>query len=72
MRDEEAITAKLTRTRTPDGAEVRLPPLAVDLDGVAMEFDFPHKFGEDTDRVLSEAGVAAVDLARLREAGVIG
>ncbi len=72
MRDEEAIRPKLTRTSTPDGHEVRLPPLTVDLDGAATDYDFPHKFGEDTDRVLREAGVDEDDLARLRDAGVIG
>ncbi len=72
LREEPGIRDKLTRTRTPDGREVRLPPMAVDLDGAATEYDFPHKFGEDTDKVLREAGVADSDLVRLRESGVIG
>ncbi len=65
------IHDKLLRTRLPDGKEVRLQPLAVDLEGAATEYAFAPKFGEHTTAVLAEAGFTKADLGALREGGVI-
>lgn len=71
VRDMEAVARSLTRTRTPEGREVRMQPMAVDLPGGARELGFPAKYGEHTQAVLGEAGYSAVDCARLRELGII-
>ena len=67
----EAVRGKLTRTRTPDGRPVRLPPLAVEIENAATEYSFPPRYGEHTLSVLREAGLLEEDNARLREIGVI-
>jgi crotonobetainyl-CoA:carnitine CoA-transferase CaiB-like acyl-CoA transferase len=71
VRDMEAVARSLTRTRTPDGREVRMQPMAVDLPGASKELGFPAKYGEHTQTVLGEAGFSAVDCTRLRELGII-
>ena len=71
VRALDAIRGKLLRTRAPDGREIRLQPMAVDLDGAPSEYGFPPRFGEHTEAVLAEAGYAADDLAELRQAAVI-
>lgn len=62
------------RTRAPDGREVRLPPPAVPvdhLDEIGRELPFPPAYGEDTDRVLFEAGCSEDEVAELREEGIV-
>ncbi|MBI5793202.1 MAG: CoA transferase [Rhodocyclales bacterium] len=71
VRDMEAVARSLTRTRTPDGREVRMQPMAVNLPGATMELGFPAKYGEHTQAVLGEAGYSAVDCASLRDTGII-
>ncbi len=71
VRALDAIRAKLLRTRAPDGREIRLQPMAVDIAGAAVEYTFPPRFGEHTETVLAEAGYSADDLAALRQAAVI-
>jgi len=71
VRDLPQLAARLTRTRTPDGRTVRMPPLAVDGPGEAREFAFAPKYGEHTRAVLREAGVADEELLALGDAGVI-
>jgi crotonobetainyl-CoA:carnitine CoA-transferase CaiB-like acyl-CoA transferase len=71
VRDMEAVARSLTRTRTPEGREVRMQPMAVDLPGALRELGFPAKYGEHTQSVLGEAGYSAVDCARLRKLGII-
>jgi crotonobetainyl-CoA:carnitine CoA-transferase CaiB-like acyl-CoA transferase len=70
VRDMEAVARSLTRTRTPEGREVRMQPMAVDLPGALRELGFPAKYGEHTQSVLGEAGYSAVDCARLRKLGI--
>ena len=55
----------------PDGATVRLQPMAVDLEDAADEFTFPPRFGEHTEAILAEVGYAADDIVALRGDGVI-
>ncbi|MBI4878758.1 MAG: CoA transferase [Planctomycetes bacterium] len=64
----------LLRTRTPAGATVRLPPPAVPtahLDEIGGVLPFPPRYGEETDAVLAEAGVAREEIASLRARGII-
>jgi crotonobetainyl-CoA:carnitine CoA-transferase CaiB-like acyl-CoA transferase len=66
-----AISGRLTRTRRPDGREVRMPPMAVDAPGAAAELRFPPRYGEHTGAVLREAGLAAAEVDRLADAGIV-
>jgi crotonobetainyl-CoA:carnitine CoA-transferase CaiB-like acyl-CoA transferase len=66
-----AIANRLTRTRRPDGREVRLPPMAADLPAAAAELAFPPRYGEHTRRLLREAGLAAAEIERLSASGVV-
>ncbi len=71
VRAHDAIRGKLLRTRAPDGREIRLQPMAVDLEDAPTEYGFPPRFGEHTEALLAEAGYAQADLAAMRHAGVI-
>ena len=71
VREMEAIARALTRTRAPDGREVRMQPQAVDMPGAVRDLKFPPKYGEHTQSVLAEAGFSAADCTRLREQGII-
>ena len=64
----------LLSTRLPDGRRVRLPPPAVStpyLEARGGELSLAPGYGEHTDAVLSEVGVAADEIRALRERGVI-
>lgn len=68
------LAPSLLRTTSPAGATVRLPPAAVDtphLTDRGGELPFAPAYGEHTDQVLSEVGLGAGDLERLRGRGVI-
>jgi crotonobetainyl-CoA:carnitine CoA-transferase CaiB-like acyl-CoA transferase len=66
-----AVASRLTRTRRPDGREVRMQPMAVDFPAAAAELGFPPRFGEHTHRLLREAGLAAAEIDRLAAAGIV-
>jgi crotonobetainyl-CoA:carnitine CoA-transferase CaiB-like acyl-CoA transferase len=58
----------------PDGRVVRLPPAAVDTDHLTANdstLSFSPAYGEHTNSLLSEVGIAADEVDRLRSAGVI-
>jgi itaconate CoA-transferase len=71
VRELEAIARTLTRTRAPDGREVRMQPQAVDMPGAVRELEFPPKYGQHTAAVLAEAGYSDADCTSLREQGII-
>jgi len=61
-------------TEAPDGRTVRLPPAAVDtpfLEASQRCLRFAPRYGEHTDAVLGEAGLAAGEITGLRERGVV-
>ena len=61
-------------TVTPDGRKVRLPPPAQStpwLEAQGGVLPFAPGYGEHTDAVLSDAGLGATEIARLREGEVI-
>ncbi|NOZ65713.1 MAG: CoA transferase [Alphaproteobacteria bacterium] len=66
-----AIASKLTTTQLPDGRTIHMQPMAVDVDGAVTELNFPPRYGEQTAKVLSEAGYSAQDCTALQESGVI-
>ncbi len=67
----EALSSKLTTTRTPDGKLIHMQPMAVDLESAQKELAFPAKYGQDTGQILTEAGLDSAELEALAEAGVI-
>ncbi len=67
----DAIKSKLTMTQLPDGREIQMQPMAVDVEGAVTELGFPPRYGEQTAQVLSEAGYGAEDCAKLQETGAI-
>jgi crotonobetainyl-CoA:carnitine CoA-transferase CaiB-like acyl-CoA transferase len=71
VRDMDAIASRLTRTRTPAGREVRLPPLAVDLPDAVTELAFAPRYNEHTETVLAEAGLDSEQIAGLKSRGII-
>jgi crotonobetainyl-CoA:carnitine CoA-transferase CaiB-like acyl-CoA transferase len=71
VRELEALRDKLTRTRLPDGREVRMQPLATDLEGAPAEYPFPPRYGEHTVALLREAGYSDAECEGFRAAGVI-
>ena len=65
------IAARLTTTRTPAGATVRLPPMAVDIAGAHRHLPFAPNYGQHTLSVLTDAGCANAELDEWLAAGVI-
>jgi len=62
------------RTVAPDGRVVRLPPAAVDTDHLTANdstLSFSPAYGEHTNPLLSEVGLTADEVERLRSAAVI-
>lgn len=62
------------RTITPDGHSVRLPPPAVmtpHLEQIDRTLPFSPAYGEHSDQVLAEAGLAPAEIAGLRDRSVI-
>jgi crotonobetainyl-CoA:carnitine CoA-transferase CaiB-like acyl-CoA transferase len=71
VRELPQLIDKLTRTVMPDGRPVHMQPMAVDVAGARTELPFPPKYGDDTRRVLAEAGYGAEEVVALLDAGVI-
>jgi crotonobetainyl-CoA:carnitine CoA-transferase CaiB-like acyl-CoA transferase len=71
VRELPALAGRLTRTRLPDGSAVRLPPMAVEVPGAGTEWALAPRYGEHTDAVLAEAGVAKEEILSLRGAGIV-
>jgi crotonobetainyl-CoA:carnitine CoA-transferase CaiB-like acyl-CoA transferase len=66
----EAVSSKLTSTRMPDGREIRLQPLPVDLDNGPRELSFPPSYGEHTRPILSEIGLPSDEIQMLLDSGI--
>ncbi|MCC7383470.1 MAG: CoA transferase [Deltaproteobacteria bacterium] len=58
-------------TTAPDGTKIRLPPPAVEVEGLSREQPFAPAYAEHTPHVLGEIGVSREDVAGLRSRGVI-
>lgn len=69
-REMPAIASKLTRTHLPDGKEIRMQPMAVDMPHAKRDIAFPPKYGEHTDKILMEAGFSESECKHLRETGI--
>ncbi len=65
------LSAKLTRTAMPDGRALRMQPMAVDVPGAREALPFAPKYGDDTRRVLAEAGFAAGEIETLGREGIV-
>jgi itaconate CoA-transferase len=71
VRELDALRDRLTLTTLPDGRQVHMQPMAVDLPGAPREFPMPPKYGEHTRAVLHEAGIADAECRTLVAAGAI-
>ncbi len=71
VRELAALRDRLTRTTTPEGRKVRMQPMATDVEQAPLDFSFPASYGFHTGAVLREAGLAEVELVRLREERII-
>ncbi len=71
VRDLPQLRDKLTRTTMPDGRLVHMQPMAVDVEGARAELPFPPRYGQDTGRVLAQAGYSDREVEGLRTEGVI-
>lgn len=63
-----------TRTVTPDGREIRLPPPAVETDHLQQAdrtLPLAPSYGEHTEAILNELGLQIDEIADLREQGVV-
>ncbi len=67
----EALSGKLTTTRTPNGKLIHMQPMAVDLESAQKELAFPARYGQHTGPILNEAGLNANEIEALAQAGVI-
>ncbi len=68
------VVADGLKTVSPDGLTVRLPPPAVTtehLEKVDRTLPFAPAYGEHTDSLLSEAGLAGDEISKLRDDGVV-
>jgi len=68
------VRSAALHTVAPDGRVVRLPPPAVMtpfLEEVGGRLPFAPSYGEHTDAVLGEIGLAPAQIAQLRDSGVV-
>lgn len=72
--DFPAIRERLLETRTASGKRVRLPPPSVEREHLAASgrrLAPAPAYGQDTDKVLQEAGFSRGEIAGLRESGIV-
>ncbi len=67
----DAISRRMTKTALPDGRQVRMQPMAVDLEGAPMDFSLAPRYGEHSVRILREAGYSERDCRALLEKGIV-
>ena len=72
--DYAPIRDKLLETQTASGKRVRLPPPSVErehLDAADRRMAYAPSYGQNTSRVLEEAGYSASEVAELEQAGIV-
>ncbi|MBU0618562.1 MAG: CoA transferase, partial [Planctomycetes bacterium] len=68
------IRDRLLETRTSSGKRVRLPPPSVEreyLACVGRRLPYAPTYGQDTDKVLGEAGLSSAEIGELRKSGIV-
>ncbi len=68
------VRDKLLETVTPSGKKVRLPPPSVErahVDEIDRTVPFAPTYGRDNEKVLTEIGLKADELAQLKKKGVV-
>ena len=71
VRELEPLRDRLTQTTLPDGREVSMQPMAVDIDGAQGKLAFAPKYGQHTRSVLAQAGLVNDEVQALYSAGVV-
>ena len=69
--ERKELDGKLTTTTALDGKTIRMQPMAVDLPDGQSNLNFPPKYGEQTETILSEAGYSSADLEGLKTTNII-
>ena len=72
--DIRPIRDTLLETRTSSGKPVRLPPPSVErehLESAGRRLTDAPTYGQDTEKVLQEAGFSPQEIAGLKESGMI-
>ena len=70
-RDAAYPSTDLVLVSLPDGREIHMQPMAVDVAGARTELAFAPRYGQHTRALLAEAGLAAADVQALHDAGVV-
>jgi formyl-CoA transferase len=68
------IRDALLETETPSGKRVRLPPPSVErehLASVGRRLAYAPTYGQNTDKILGQAGFSESEITGLRESGVV-
>jgi crotonobetainyl-CoA:carnitine CoA-transferase CaiB-like acyl-CoA transferase len=71
VRELPQLADKLTRTALPDGRVVHMQPMAVDIPNASLDLPFPPKYGDDTRKVLAEAGYTTGEIDALAASGAV-
>ncbi len=71
VRNMRAISSRLTTTTTPDGKQIHMQPMAVDLEAGNRTLSFAPKYGEHTRAILTEAGLEESTITALESVGII-
>lgn len=71
VRDMDAIASRLTTTHTPDGREIKLPPMAIDLEGGVRDLSFAPSYSQHTHAILEESGLTQREIETLTAEGII-
>lgn len=66
-----AIKSKMTTTALPDGREIHMQPMAVDVEGAVTSLSFPARYGEQTAKIMTEVGYSKDDCAAFQENGAV-
>jgi len=65
------LAPHLKRTTLDDGTEVKLQPSAVQRNDELMELGPPPRFGQDTERILTEVGAGSDEVAAWQREGIV-
>jgi crotonobetainyl-CoA:carnitine CoA-transferase CaiB-like acyl-CoA transferase len=71
VREMDAISSRVTTTRTPDGRVINLPPMAVDLEDGVNELSFAPNYSQHTQAILNESGLTQGEIETLTAGGII-
>ncbi len=66
-----ALKSKMTTTTLPNGRKIHMQPMAVDVEGAVTSLSFPPFYGEQTAKIMAEAGYSKDDCTMAQEKGAV-